>query len=95
VFSSDLLDTEFGNILAVKLTVVLSVILLSALHDFVLGPRLVRVMEALAQTTDPQAQGPPGAAALQRRRLSLLARLNVLLAVLVLALAVVLVRGLP
>ena len=95
VFSRDLLDTEFGRILAVKLGVVLSIILLSALHDFVLGPRLARVMEAVAHAADPLGGGAPTTAALQRRRLSLLARLNALLAVLVLALAVVLVRGLP
>ena len=73
----------------------LSILLLSALHDFVLGPRLARVMETVAQNTSPKAEGPRTATARQRQRLSLLARLNVLLAVSVLALAMVLVRGLP
>ena len=95
VFSPDLLDTEFGGMLAIKLGAVLSIIILSALHDFVLGPRLVHIMEAVANAIDPPAEGPPAAAAIQRRHLSMLARLNAPLALSVLALAVVLVRDLP
>jgi uncharacterized membrane protein len=89
--SPDLLDTEFGRVLAVKLSVVLAIIVLSTLHDFVLGPQLARSMEALALA----GKRPPTSTALQRRRLSLLARLNALLALVVLALSVILVRGLP
>lgn len=95
VFSRGLLDTEFGKILAVKLSVVLTIIILSALHDFVLGPRLARVMEAVARASGSRTEGPPAAAAIQRRRLSMLVRLNALLALFVLALSVVLVRGFP
>ncbi|MDA0988417.1 MAG: CopD family protein [Chloroflexi bacterium] len=101
LFSGDILDTEFGRVLAIKLNVVLVIIVLSALHDFVLGPRLARSMEALRSSSSPPAQGsspvqsPPAGMAMQRRRLSMLARLNVLLALAVLALAVILVRGLP
>lgn len=94
LFSGDILDTEFGRVLAIKLNVVLVIIILSALHDFVLGPRLARSMEALRSSSSP-ARGPSSSMSLQRRRLSMLARLNVLLALAVLALAVILVRGLP
>ncbi|MDP6495187.1 MAG: CopD family protein, partial [Dehalococcoidia bacterium] len=90
--SPDLLDTEFGRVLAVKLSVVLAIIVLSTLHDFVLGPQLARSMEALGAC---RQTSPPTSTALQRRRLSLLARLNALLALVVLALSVILVRGLP
>jgi len=95
VFSRDLLETEFGKILAIKLSVVPISIILSILHDFVLGPRRVRIMEAVAHTTSPQTEGPTTAVVIQRRRLSMLVRLNALLALSFLALSVVLVRGLP
>jgi hypothetical protein len=100
LFSGDILDTEFGRVLAIKLNVVLSIIILSALHDFVLGPQLARSMEALrsshnqTQGSSP-TQGPSASMSLQRRRLSMLAHLNLLLALAVLALAVILVLGLP
>ncbi|MBI2856438.1 MAG: DUF4149 domain-containing protein [Chloroflexi bacterium] len=93
LFSRNLLDTQFGRVLAVKLGIVLTIVVLSTFHDFVLGPRVARLMEASAAAGNPGAA--PSEAARLRRRLSLLARLNVLLALAVLALAVMLVRGLP
>ena len=95
VLSRDLLATDFGKVLVVKLGMVLSIVLLSALHDFVLGPRVARQMEATASPASRgAADAPPGTARL-RRRLSLIARLNLLLALSVVALGVMLVRGLP
>jgi uncharacterized membrane protein len=86
--SGQLWDSRFGQILAVKLALVAIMIALSLFHDFVLGPRLTRVL------THP---GPDAAlaAANLRRRTSWLARLSTLLGLLVVAAAVALVRGLP
>lgn len=82
VLSKEVLDTEFGKILLIKLAMVFTTILLSVLHDFVLAPRVTRSMEA-------------GGVSPLRRRLIMLARLNLLLALSIVALAVMLVRGLP
>ncbi len=74
----------FGRTLAVKLILVALILAVTALHDFVIGPRAsARLME------DPDS---PEARHL-RRRASWIGRLNLLLSLLVLALAVALVRG--
>lgn len=90
-----LLSREFwggtwGQLLAVKLAVVLVMILNSAWHDFVLGPRATQWMEAYANP------GPPPAEMQRiRRQTTWLARINLLLGLVVIALAIMLVRGLP
>ena len=89
------LDTEFGKILAIKLGVFLAIVLLSAVHDLIIGPGLLRKMLAASRE---QGAGPPAPSAdvlRLRKTLSYLARLNAVLAMLAVALAVVLVRGLP
>lgn len=73
---------RFGQVLTVKAGVVLLMLVVSAWHDFILGPASTR------------AAGQPAAAGL-RRRASWAARLTLLLALVVVALAVVLVRGVP
>lgn len=70
-----------GTTLALKLTVVGGMLLLSAHHDFVLGPAAGRV-----------AAGTPEATAL-RRRAALLARLNAALALALAWFAIQLARG--
>ena len=74
----------FGRILAVKLAVVLPVLLLSAFHDFAIGPRAA----ALRRAGDPR-----------QRRLgkiaSWVARLTLLLTLIIVALAIVMVRATP
>ena len=84
----DLLDAsfwsiQFGSRLALKLTLVATMLLLSALHDFVLGPRSTALSRSAA---DPQR------AASFRRRVSWLARLSLVLGVLVVWTAVGLTR---
>jgi uncharacterized membrane protein len=79
-------QSEPGQLLALKLGAVAVMLTLSAVHDFVLGPRLT----ALAQ----RAPGGPASVALRRRTVSL-ARAEVLLGLVVVALAVLIVRGLP
>jgi copper resistance protein D len=70
--------------LAHKLVLVAIILGLSVLHDFVLGPRLATL---IAQSE------ASGETARLRRRVALLARLNVLLALVVLILGVAISRG--
>ena len=78
--------TSFGGVLWAKLVVFALVLLLSAVHDFVLGPR---ASQALSRV-------PPGPEAERlRRAASILGRFTAFLALLLFALAVVLVRGVP
>lgn len=87
-----LLDTEtlfdpsfwgrpYGRTLVWKLALVTAMLVLSALHDFVLGPRAARLPPG----------GPEAAAA--RRRAAWLARINAALGVALVAVAVRLARG--
>ena len=73
--------TTLGRSLAVKLLAVTTMIVVSAVHDFVLGPAAGR--------TEP---GTPQAIAL-RRRAALLARVNALVGLVVVVAAVRLARG--
>lgn len=80
------LSSAFGKTVLLKLSVFFLVLLVSALHDFVVGPRATR---ALAQ--DPRSSE----AQRERGRASLMGRINVALALLLVALGVGLVRGWP
>lgn len=73
--------TGFGMALAAKLTAVVTMITVSAVHDFFLGPAAGRA-----------TAGSPEAAAL-RRRAALLARANALIGLLLVIAAVRLARG--
>ena len=88
IASGQLLAGDFGRLLTAKLGLVVAMIVLSAVHDFVIGPASTRALER----KDP---GGIHEAAVLRRRASWLGRLNALLALVVIALAVALVRGLP
>jgi uncharacterized membrane protein len=84
----DLLDasfwgTQFGSRLALKLALVGAMLLLSALHDFLLGPR---------STALSRSGGDPQRAAVFRRRVSWLARISLVLAILVVGASVGLTR---
>lgn len=82
VFTADLWSSPFGRVLALKLLVVAVMLALSVYHDFVVGPRSVRVVT--------------GAEAQRLRRLaSVVGRAEAILALLVLTLAMMLVRGAP
>ena len=89
--SSDLFAAQFwagpfGKLLAVKLIVFSLILASSALHDFVVGPRAVALWQ----------ERPSSAEALRlRRQATHFGRLNLLLALLVVALCVMLVRGIP
>ncbi|HEY6880436.1 MAG TPA: DUF4149 domain-containing protein [Polyangiales bacterium] len=86
---SNLLDATwaasvFGRTLWLKLSAFLVVLALSVAHDFFIGPR----------ASEELARDPQGARAPQlRRAASLMGRATALLALIIFALAVVLVRG--
>lgn len=80
------LGSSFGSALVLKLGLFAVVLVVSAIHDFLLGPRAVLAIEADPRSAEAQRI---------RRRASLLGRLNAILAVVIVALAVVLVRGWP
>ena len=77
---------SFGRTLAIKLILVAAILLISAFHDFFLGPRAAAAWEA----------DPASAKTLRLRRQAVqLGRLNLLLALVVIVLGVMLVRGAP
>lgn len=78
--------SPFGQAVLVKLAAFLLVLLVSAAHDFLVGPRATRAI-----ATDPHSPR----ARIERRRASLLGRSNVVLALVLVAAGVVLVRGAP
>jgi uncharacterized membrane protein len=65
--------SEFGRVLAIKLILVFSILILSLLHDFVLGPRVMALLES----------DHPDLTVVTRKRKSVswLARCNLLLAI--------------
>ncbi|MBI4298697.1 MAG: CopD family protein [Chloroflexi bacterium] len=78
----------FYQTLRVKVVLVALVLALSVIHDFVLGPRLTRGLESLRGASRGEE-----AILRQRRVVSWMARINLLLALAILALGVMLVRG--
>lgn len=76
----------FGQILGVKLLLVALTFLLSAIHDFLIGPRATRL--GRQDPDSPQARK-------FRRQAAWMGRLNLLIGLLIVALGVMLVRGWP
>ena len=77
---------QFGQLLGGKLLLVATVLVLSAIHDFRIGPRAAVLMR----------EQPDSPKALRARRLaSWCGRVNLLLALAIVFLGVMLVRGLP
>jgi len=76
--------SDFGKAVLFKLSVFVVVLILSGIHDFIIGPQATRVLQ----------EDPTSTKALQlRRQASLMGRANALLALVLVACAVVLVRG--
>jgi copper resistance protein D len=97
VLTAELWGSPFGTTLALKLGLVAILLGLSAYHDVVIGPRSVRAMtDADGAAASPKEQR---ARLAEARRLRVLAsyvgRVEAILALLVIALAIMLVRGLP
>lgn len=84
LWSGGLWEGGFGRALGFKLLLVAAIVLISAVHDFVLGPRTARRM-----------QDAPDAAATKRlrRQASWMGRITLVLSLIVLWLAVLLLRG--
>ncbi len=80
------LATPYARAVLAKLGLFALILLVSAVHDFAIGPRATRVLR--------ESPGSEEALAL-RRRASLLGRFNALLALAIVFVAVVLVRGWP
>lgn len=80
------LASPFGTTIMLKLGLFVLVLGISAVHDFAVGPRATRAIAA-----DPRS----ARAERQRRRASMLGRVNVVLALVLVAAGVMLVRGVP
>lgn len=78
------LSSPFGAVVTLKLGVFAMVLIVSAVHDLVVGPRATLAIDRDARSAET---------ARLRRRASLLGRGNVALALVLVALAVILVRG--
>lgn len=84
--SGRLWEGPFGRALGIKLLLVAMISFLSILHDFVIGPR----------ATDLLQNHPGSPKAMRLRRLaSWMGRANLILALIVVALGIMMVRGLP
>ena len=83
-------DSRFISILRTKIGFVALILILSLLHDFILGPRLTRQIEELDSPASP-----PDSVRSARVRLVWIARVNLVLLLVVLGLAVTLTRGNP
>jgi putative copper export protein len=95
LFTTALWGSPFGVTLALKLGVVAIMLGLSAYHDFVIGPRSVRLAARPASSGAAVSADRRLAAERARRIASMLGRLEAILALVVLALAIMLVRGVP
>ncbi|MBN1240071.1 MAG: DUF4149 domain-containing protein [Gammaproteobacteria bacterium] len=84
--SAELWASPWGRVLAFKLGFVLTAIALSSVHDFVVGPRATRVMRSAPRSDESRRL---------RRAAGWMGRTNLLIAVLIVALGIMLVRGLP
>lgn len=83
VWSGQLWSEPFGRVLGVKLLLVAFIFLLSAVHDFVVGPRATRVARTAPESAEARRL---------RRQASWMGRLNFLAGLIVIALGVMLVR---
>lgn len=78
--------SQLGRAVELKLAVFTVVLLMSAVHDFVLGPKATRAIVA-----DPRSKEAESL----RSTASMMGRVNMLLALLLVAIGVVIVRGWP
>jgi copper resistance protein D len=83
-------STEIGSALLLKIVLVGVLLVMSGIHDFILGPRLAAAMQLV-----PRGEQPPASVVSARKRLIMTARLNLLVAIVVAVLGLMLVRGVP
>ena len=82
----DFLRSPLGRAVCYKLGLFLLIVVVSALHDFWIGPRASALLEAQTQSKEAE---------IWRRRAGRMGRINALLALLIVFAGVALVRGLP
>jgi copper resistance protein D len=82
----DWLGSAFGRVVLAKLALFCAILAISALHDFHVGPRATALLER-----DPSSD----AARQMRRRAAWIGRLNAVLGLIIVLVAVLLVRGVP
>ncbi|MDH3442468.1 MAG: CopD family protein [Deltaproteobacteria bacterium] len=82
----DFWSSSFGAVLAIKLSLVLGIVAISAVHDFFIGPRTLAAWQA-------DAHGPETMRL--RRKAVQFGRLNLILGLVASILGVMLVRGVP
>jgi copper resistance protein D len=85
ISTGGLLSSHFGKVLIVKVILVLIMVVLSAIHDFILGPQLTNLISSSLHNPDSLQS-----LKIRRRYVSWLARTNVMLGILVVACAVML-----
>ncbi|HEX9667282.1 MAG TPA: DUF4149 domain-containing protein [Thermodesulfobacteriota bacterium] len=85
ISSGKIFSSHFGMILTFKVFLVLVMILISAIHDFILGPKLIKLTE-LGRSSQDSAKS----LGKKRKLVSWLARINALLGIIVVACAVML-----
>lgn len=78
--------TPYGRLLAAKVLLVIGIVALALYHDFVVGPRAARALEADAASVTARSL---------RRRAAWIGRANALLSLVVMTLALLLARGIP
>ena len=83
-------STEIGTVLLFKFVLVGVLLVMSGIHDFILGPRLAEVMSQV-----PRGERPPASIAGARKRMIMLARLNLAVAITAAVVGMMLVRGVP
>lgn len=83
ISTGEFFSSYFGKILILKLILVFAMLVLSAIHDFILGPRLIELLNSSNPDSFTKLQK-------NRRCVSWLARVNALLGILVVACAVML-----
>lgn len=86
LWSRWLWEDPFGRILGIKLLLVSLILLMSIVHDFIIGPRATALWRENPVSPDAMRL---------RRQASWIGRLNLILALIVVALGVLLVRGSP
>lgn len=83
-------STEIGTVLLFKFVLVGVLLVMSGIHDFILGPRLA---EAMSQV--PRGERPPASIVGARKRMIILARLYLAVAITAAVVGLMLVRGVP
>lgn len=83
-------STQIGTVLLTKIVLVGVLLVISGFHDFVLGPRVAELMQEVKRGEQP----PPSTVA-ARKRLVILARFNLLVAIAAAVVGMMLVRGVP